>query len=452
MYFRQVLYKDLGCASYIVGDAGEAVVVDPRFDIDVYLDIAREEGLRIAHVVDTHDHADHLSGRMRLAAATGAVPHRPARPQDPHEDDLAPGDELRLGDIRLRVLATPGHRPEHVVFAVIDTSRSPEPWMILSGDSLLVGDLARPDLAVEPTMGARDLLASLNGLLALGDHVEVWPGHIGGSLCGGAGLSRKTSSTIGYERLNDPLLSLDEPTFVEVLTGSVPSRPPNVVHVSSTNMQTDLHEPIQPRVLEAAELRELLSAEVTVLDARDPEQFDGGHIAAAVNLPVSAPAVGTRAGWALRPEAPLIIAAREEHEAEAMKRALHAVGLWNILGLALDWDGLPIVHERSWSLPELATGLREHTVTLVDVREELEWREGHVEGSVHMPLIRLGSARDAQVPREDCTIAVACAAGVRAAFAASLLRRAGWSDVVRVDGGGVGGLPAHGIPLVSGAA
>ena len=303
--------------------------------------------------------------------------------------------------MRLRTLSTPGHRPEHVVFAVIDESRSPEPWMILSGDSLLVGDLARPDLAVEPTAGARALLSSLNGLLALGDHVEVWPGHIGGSLCGGAGLSHKTSSTIGYERLNDPLLSLDEPTFVEVLTGSVPSRPPNVVHVSSTNMQTELHEPIEPPYLGPAETLELLSPEVTVLDARHPGEFDAGHIAGALNLPVSAPAVGTRAGWALRPEAPVVIAAHAEQDAQAMKRALHAVGLWNILGLTLDWDGLPIVDERAWSLEELAAGLREHTVTLVDVREDLEWREGHVEGSVHMPLIRLGSARDAEAPRES---------------------------------------------------
>ncbi len=450
MYFRQVLYQDLGCASYVVGDGGEAVVVDPRFDIDVYLDIAREQRLRIAHVIDTHDHADHLSGRMRLAAATGAIPHRPARPEDPREEDLAAGDQLRVGHVLLRTLATPGHRPEHVVFAVIDESRSPEPWMILSGDSLLVGDIARPDLAVEPTAGARALLASLNGLLALGDHIEVWPGHIGGSLCGGAGLSRKTSSTIGYERLNDPLLSLDEPTFVEVLTRSVPSRPPNVVHLSSTNMQTELHEPIDPPVLGPRQARELLSPEVTVLDPRDPVEFDGGHIAGALNLPISAPAVGTRAGWALRPEAPVLIAAQAERDARAMKRALHAVGLWNILALALDWDGMPIVDERSWSLQELAEGLRSNTVTLVDVREDLEWREGHVEGSVHMPLIRLGSARDARVPRDASTIAVACAAGARAAFAASLLRRAGWNDVVRVAGGGVGALPAHGIPLVGG--
>jgi hydroxyacylglutathione hydrolase len=451
VFFRQVLYRDLGCASYVVGDGGEAIVLDPRFDIDIYLDIAREEGLRISHVVDTHDHADHVSGRSRLVAATGAIAHRPARPQEPREEDLEPGDELKVGDVRVRALATPGHRPEHIVLAVIDDTRSPEPWMVLTGDSLLVGDLARPDLAVEPDVGARDLYASLRALLGLGDHVEVWPGHVGGSLCGGAGLSRKTSSTIGYERLNDPLLSLDEPTFVDVLTSSVPSRPPNVLHICTTNMRVDFEEPVEPRLLDPREVLAVLDADVTVLDARNPDAFDRAHIAGALNLPVSAPAVGTRAGWALRPQEPLLIAAHDEQDAQLMKRALQAVGLWNILGLTLDWDGLPLVSERSFGLKALADGLREHAVTLVDVREDNEWREGHVEGSIHLPLIELGSGRDLPAPQGPGPIAVACAAGARAAFAASLLRRGGWHEVVRVSDGGVGGLADLGISLVGGA-
>lgn len=452
MFFRQVLYRDLGCASYVLGDGGEAIVVDPRFDIDIYLEIARQEGLEITHVVDTHDHADHLSGRSRLAALTGAGAHRPARPEEPRRDDLASGEELRVGHVRVCALATPGHRPEHIVLAVSDDSRSPEPWMILSGDSLLVGDLARPDLAVEPQLGARDLLASLNGLLALGDHVEVWPGHVGGSLCGGAGLSRKTGSTIGYERRNNPLLSLDEPTFVDVLTSSVPARPPNVSHIVQANRRTHPNEPSEPQVLDPENLLAVLDREVTVLDARDPQAFDEGHVAGAVNLPVSASAIGTRAGWALRPDEPIVIAADDEADAQAMTRALHAVGLWKILGVTLEWDGLPLVAERSWNLETLAVGLRGRAVTLVDVREELEWQAGHVQGSTHLPLIRLGSGRALDTPAGAGTIAVACAGGARAAFAASLLRRGGWREVVRVADGGVGGLADHGIALVTGEA
>ncbi len=449
MIFRQVLYRDLGCASYILGDGGQAIVVDPRFHIDVYVETAREQGLEIAHVIDTHDHADHISGRERLAALTGARSHRPARPEDPRAEDLAAGDELMVGNIRVKALATPGHRPEHLALLVSDLSRSPDPWLLLSGDSLLVGDLARPDLAVEAQEGARKLHASIRELLQLADHVEVWPAHIGGSLCGGAGLSGKPSSTIGFERLNDELLSLGEAEFVRAVTSSIPARPPNVADLVEANRRTHAVLPAQPPLLDSEQLLEVLDGGVTVLDARDPAEFDAGHIAGALNLPVSASALGTRAGWALRPSEPIVIAAHDEQRAAAMRRALHAVGLWRILGIALDWDGLPIVTESAWALDRLADGLREHAVALVDVREPSEWRAGHVPGSIHMPLGRLGDGRHLDVSDPQGTVAVACAAGARAAFAASLLRRGGWEHVVRVADGGVGNLPALGIALTA---
>jgi len=452
MFFRQVLYRDLGCASYVLGDGGEAIVVDPRFDTDVYLEIALEAGLEIAHVVDTHEHADHISGRERLAALTGAQAHRPARQDARRGGDLEAGQELRVGSVLVRALATPGHRPEHLALAVSDASRSLEPWMLLSGDSLLVGDLARPDLAVEAELGARDLHASLQSLLELGDHVEIWPGHVGGSLCGGAGLSLKTCSTIGYERRNNPLLSLQAPEFVRRLTSSIPARPPNVAHVVEANRRTREHLPARPSLLDADALAHALDDDVTVLDARDPRAFDEGHIDGAVNLPVSASALGTRAGWALRPHEPIVIVADEQWRAEAMTRALHAVGLWRILGVALDWTELPSKRGGAWSLEALAAGLRERSVALVDVREAEAWRSGHVDGSIHLPLGRLGNGRELAVAAPRGTIAVACAAGARAAFAASLLRRGGWRDVVRVAGGGIGGLRAYDIPLIGGAA
>ena len=453
MFFRQVLYRDLGCASYVLGDEGQAIVVDPRFDTDVYLEIALEAGLEIAHVVDTHEHADHISGRERLAALTGAEAHRPARASARRGSDLEAGQELRVGHVLVRAIATPGHRPEHLALVVSDASRSADPWMLLSGDSLLVGDLARPDLAVEPELGARDLHASLHSLLELGDHVEVWPAHVGGSLCGGAGLSLKTCSTIGYERRNNPLLSLPEQAFVQSVTQSIPARPPNFAAVVEANRRTGEHLPAQPPALDADALRHALDdREVTVLDARDPRAFDEGHVDGALNLPVSASALGTRAGWALRPHERIVILADEQWRAEAMTRALHAVGLWRIVGVALAWQQLPATRERALSLEALADGLRERSVALVDVRDSEEWRSGHVEGSIHLPLGRLGSGRELDVEQPDGTIAVACAAGARAAFAASLLRRGGWREVVRVAGGGVGGLPAYDIPLIGGAA
>ena len=191
MIFRQITHDDLGCASYLIGDesAGVAAVVDPKLDIDEYLRLARYMGVRIEHIIETHNHADHVSGHGRLAAATGATIHinRHAEPDYEH-DPIDDGWELELGSITVRALHTPGHRPEHTAFALIDTERCDEPWAVLTGDTLFVGDIARPDLAVDKEEGARGIFHSLTDrLMALPDTTEVWPGHLGGSLCGGPG-------------------------------------------------------------------------------------------------------------------------------------------------------------------------------------------------------------------------------------------------------------------------
>ena len=208
MIFRQVTHDDLGCASYLIGDedAGVAAVVDPRFEVDEYLELARYMGVSIEHVLETHNHADHVSGHGRLAAATGATIHihRLAEPDYEHEpfDD---GWELELGALRVRALHTPGHRPEHTAFALTDTARSERPWAVLTGDTLFVNDIARPDLAIEKAEGARGIFHSLRDkLMALPPECEVWPGHLGGSMCGGPGMDMKISSTIGYERGANP--------------------------------------------------------------------------------------------------------------------------------------------------------------------------------------------------------------------------------------------------------
>ena len=456
LFFRQVLYPDLGCASYVIGDDGDAVVVDPRWDIGVYLEIARTERLKIAHVVDTHEHADHVSGRLRLVAETGARSYRPD-PEGVHADRISPGDEIAVGSLRVRAIATPGHRPEHLTFAVADLSRSEDTWMLLSGDSLLVGDIARPDLAYDDAEdGARALHASLHDLLAVGDHVEVWPAHVGGSLCGGAGLSGKTSSTVGFERRSNPLLLADEPRFVEGLTASLPSRPPNIERIVGLNRSTRYEPPAEPAPLGGSELRGLLQGGVTVLDSRSPEHFDAGHLAGAINLPVSPPGVGTRAGWALAPEERILIVAEDQAEALEMASALQAVGFWSLAGYcAADlraWKSadLPLAEAGSWDLDQLAAGIRDEAVELVDVRETPEWAAGHVRGSHHVPLNRLRDISTLRIPQNGRTTAVACAAGMRAAFAASLLRRAGRRNVVRVTGGGVPDMSAHGIELEPG--
>ena len=458
MFFNQVLHRDLGCASYLIGDAGEAVIVDPRWDIDEYLRIAAQEKLRITHVVDTHEHADHVSGRPRLVAATGARAYRPRRADSPADEPgtIAAGETIVVGAVRLTALGTPGHRPEHLAFAVADTSRADEPWMLLSGDTLLVGDVARPDLAYEAAEGARALHTTLHELLALPDGVELWPAHVGGSLCGGSGLSHKTSSTIGYERRHNPPLSLGHDAFVQAVTSSLPSRPPNIERIVGLNRGAGEAIPGEPGMLDPAALARLCEAGVTVLDSRSPDEFDAGHLSGAINLPLSAAGLGTRAGWALDPEQPLVIVAADERAAARTVRTLQAVGFWNLAGVAVAdpaaWSaaGLGVSRSLAWDLERLAGGLRSDAVELVDARERDEWLAGHVRGSVHLPLVRLPEISSLPQPPAGQVTAVACAAGARAAFAASLLRRAGHGEVVRVVGGGIGDLPERGIALAVG--
>src|SRR5919206_5057852 len=229
--FRQFVDDDLGCASYLVGDeeTHDAVVVDPAYAIEPYLAAAEQERVRIVRTLETHTHADHVSGHGRLALEHG-VPvaiHAAAGAEYPH-DALADGQEIVLGNVALRVLHTPGHRPEHCCFAVIDRTRAEEAWLVLTGDSLFVGDAARPDLAVEAVDGARELYSSLQRLLELADGVEVYPGHVAGSLCG-ASMSSKGSTTIGFERRFNPMLAAEDvDEFVADSAVARSPRPPNL--------------------------------------------------------------------------------------------------------------------------------------------------------------------------------------------------------------------------------
>src|ERR687887_2142048 len=260
MIFRQIVHDDLGCAPYFVGDedAGVAAVVDPRFEIDEYLELARYLGVHIDHVLETHNHADHVSGHGRLAAATGAVihVHRDAGVSYEHEP-FEDGFELALGSVRVRAIHTPGHRPEHTSFALIDMERGDEPWAVLTGDTLFVGDIARPDLAIDKREGAHEIFRSLHErLLTLPPETEVWPGHLGGSLCGGPSMDMKVSSTIGYEHRHNELFSeTDEERFVERATAKLPPQPPNfqaVVDLNKGPLLTAGVEvgPLAPRQLE----------------------------------------------------------------------------------------------------------------------------------------------------------------------------------------------------------
>ncbi len=299
MLFKQITHDDLGCASYLIGDehAGIAAVIDPRLEIDEYLSLARYRGVRIAHILETHNHADHVSGHGRLVAATGARihVHRLASADYEHEafDD---GWELELGSIVVRALHTPGHRPEHTAFALIDTSRGEEPWAVLSGDSLFVGDTARSDLAIEKTQGAREIFRSLHAkLLSLPDDCEVWPSHLGGSMCGGAGLDLKICSTIGYEKRHNASLAIDdEDEFVAHSIAGLGPQPPNFARIVEINRGQLITPQSQVPALYAHQILARGREGAQLFDVRTDLQFDEAHIEGSVCVPVLQPGLRHR--------------------------------------------------------------------------------------------------------------------------------------------------------------
>jgi hydroxyacylglutathione hydrolase len=454
MIFRQITHDDLGCASYLIGDekAGVAAVVDPRFDIDAYLETARYLGVRIEHILETHNHADHLSGHGRLAAATGATIHihRDAEPDYEH-DPIDDGWVLELGSVRVKALHTPGHRPEHTAFALSDTRRGDdEPWAVLTGDTLFVGDIARPDLAVEKAEGARDIFHSLHDkLLGLPAETEVWPGHLGGSLCGGPGMDMKVSSTVGFERRHNETLAIaDEADFVEEVTANLPPQPPNFERVVALNRGPLVTT--GPQLLPLAPLQvERANAEGALLvDVRTPYQFDDAHVPGAVCIPIVEAGFGTKLAWVVDHDQPIVLIGRDDGDASQAAALAAAIGLRNISGFL--HGGMTAWRTEARPVEQIeridVDGLHERRdeLQILDVREQAEWNDVHIPGSVHLPYHDIH-----EVPGEldaDKPVAVICASGRRSVVAASLLQRYGRKDVVHVVEGGVGTWAARGYP------
>jgi hydroxyacylglutathione hydrolase len=424
--FKQFLDDDLGCACYLVGDEqeGVAVVVDPPYHVEPVLAEAERRDVRLVGVLETHTHADHVSGHGRLALEHG-VPirvHRDATATFAHEP-LEDGTEVEVGEVVLRTIHTPGHRPEHCCFAVIDRSRSEEPWLVLTGDSLFVGDAGRPDLAVEAREGAEGLFHSLRRLAELGDGVEVFPGHVAGSLCGAA-MSSKASTTIGFERRFNPALQGDLADFLDARLGPQPPRPPNMERIVELNRGELLRaQPPLERVDSTPE-------ETIVLDVRPTEVFAAGHQPGAVGIPVSGSSFATKAAFVL-PERPLILQASDEDEAQRAARALHAVALFGIAG----WqEGGGAEQLEPVSLDELERLLADDAVELLDVREADERDEEHIPGSRHLPYRTARAAAEAGLLNGRAVVTI-CESGPRAAVAASVLQAAGVNARPVLDGG-----------------
>ena len=457
MIFRQITHDDLGCASYLIGDekAGVAAVVDPRFEVDEYLELARYMGVSIEHVFETHNHADHVSGHGRLRAATGATIHihREAAPDYEHEpfDD---GDEFELGALRVRALHTPGHRPEHTAFALIDTRRSEEPWAVLTGDTLFVNDVARPDLAIEKAEGARGIYRSLTDkLLVLAPEVEIWPGHLGGSMCGGPGMDMKVSSTIGFERAHNPTLSItDEDEFVEQALAKLGPQPPNFQAIVELNKGPLLTGGVEQLPLAPRQVDQKRSGGALLVDVRTDQQYDDAHIPGAISIPMLNAGFGSKLAWLADRDQEIVFVGRDDDDGRHAGQLSVAVGIRKLAGFLhggmTSWrqEKRPVERIERLALDDLPARVESEPETqLLDVREQGEWNAGHIPGSTFEPWHDIDALPDGLDPAKP--IAVLCGSGQRAATAASLIQRYGGEQVIHVVDGGVPKWGRLGHPL-----
>jgi glyoxylase-like metal-dependent hydrolase (beta-lactamase superfamily II)/rhodanese-related sulfurtransferase len=454
MHFEPFYLRCLAHASYLVGDDEVCAVVDPQRDVQIYLDAADEEGLRIAHVIETHLHADFVSGHVELARRTGATIHLGHRAEAtfPHHA-LHDGDEIVMGPVRLRVLETPGHTPESVCVLVFDEEAGEQPVKVLTGDTLFIGDVGRPDLAGGRGYTSEQMAGMLydslhEKLLTLPDTVEVHPAHGAGSACGKA-ISSELSSTLGEQRAtNLALQPMSREAFVAMMTSDLPPAPAYFPASAELNRRgaPALDELPPPPALDPPSFAALQQQGVLVLDVRDAATFGAGHVPGSVNIGLGghfASWVGTVLPVGCR--LALVADDRDGVDEAVMRLArvgYHEVAGWLEGGLpAWEGDGRPVGRLAQIAPADLAARLGADDAPLVlDVRRPGEHEAGHVAGVVHVPLQELEARVDeVAAARADGgagrPLAVVCAAGYRSSIAASLLARHGQDDLVNVVGG-----------------
>jgi glyoxylase-like metal-dependent hydrolase (beta-lactamase superfamily II) len=444
MYFEQFYLGCLAHASYMLASEGEAVVVDPQRDVEIYLKAAEANQLSIRHILETHLHADFVSGHQELAARTGARIYigEPAQATFPHTA-MRDGFQLHVGRIRITALETPGHTPESMCFVVTDEEKSSSPWAVLTGDTLFLGDVGRPDLSKQytPTQLAGMLYDSLHKkLLTLADDVLVYPAHGAGSLCG-RNMRAERVSTIGTERLTNYALQIkSREEFVKQLTSNLPARPAYFLQDAEINRTgaTALSDLPELSPLDPAEVQSILSDGGIVLDVRPGEQFATGHVPGSVNIALSgqfASWAGALLGLGARP---VLIAESQDAVSEARMR-LARVGLEDARGFlnggieawTLAW--FPLAAIAQMDVQELDRKMQGDGTQILDVRREPEWEAGHIAGASWWPLDNFKIAPP-EIDR-DLPLAVHCKGGYRSMIACSLLQRAGFQNVVNVSGG-----------------
>jgi len=443
LIFQQLLNEDSGCLSYVIGcgRAGRAIVVDPGRDrVHDYLRIARKKGLAISHVIETHTHADHISGARDLAEATRAVivMHAAAAVAFEHQD-VRDGDTLVIGQTELQVLHTPGHTPDSICLLVKDRERGEEPWFVLTGDTLFIGSVGRPDLAGETATD--ELYQSLRGvLLSLDDRLEVYPAHGAGSSCGRA-MSAKAVSTIGFERRFNPALRVDSPrALAAFLREGAPPKPAAYETIIAKNRGLLPLRAAKPRPMSAREAWEAVRNGALVLDLREPATFGEAHVPGALNVWIDSPQFAERVAAFAPAGAPLLLMPQAPLDLERALPALSRVGLDDVAGFLqwgmIDWrtESLPVETVPQITVHDLSEWLDEgRDIAVVDVREPFEWLEGHIEGAQHLPMLE-ATRRRAEVPA-DKPVAVLCAGGLRSSTTISALKRAGAGQFFNVTGG-----------------
>jgi hydroxyacylglutathione hydrolase len=462
MLLKQYYLNCLAHASYLIGDpsSGTAVVVDPQRDIDAYVDDAVSYGLQIRHVFLTHFHADFLAGHLELRDRAGATIHLGAKAKAEFAfTPMADGDSLDLGRVRLTVLETPGHTVESISILVFDLDvDAQQPQAILTGDTLFVGDVGRPDLRASLGWSANELGKMLyrsvrDKLLPLPDATLVYPAHGAGSLCG-KNMSKETVSTIGEQRrTNYALQPMSEPDFIELVTADQPDAPSYFTYdaVLNTKERPTLSQMLEHQLkpLDVDVLLSLQAVGAQVLDVRDPVEYARAHLKGSLNIGLGG-AYATWAGTILDREKPIVIIAEPGRQEEAAMR-LGRIGFDSVVGYLR--DGISALESRT----DLMTGTTRVTPAeaagalassapplVVDVRAPREWLKSHLEGSVNIPLNHLAERID-EVPASR-PVLVHCAGGYRSSIAAGVLQRQGRLAVTELNGG-IAAWEAAGLPV-----
>lgn len=453
MYFQHVYDNTLAQASYFIGcqKTGTAVVIDPKRDIDTYMDIADQQKMKITHIMETHIHADFLTGSRELSALTGAQMYLsdeggPDWQYEFAHKGLKDGDVITVGNLKFNVMHTPGHTPESISFLLTDTAATDFPVMLFTGDFVFVGDIGRPDLlekaaGIKGTQepGARQMYRSIKKFHELPDYIQVWPGHGAGSACGKA-LGAVPSTTVGYEKLSNWAFRYlgDEEGFVKYLLADQPEPPRYFAMMKKLNKVNRplLTEVISPRKLSIEELKTALAKGCYLVDTRDKSDFAAGFIPGSINIQGN-DTFNTWAGWFLRYDEPFMLLA-DESQLNDLARKLMRIGLDNIYGYISsteEWTqaGSTLEQARVLKLEDFKQLYNSNNIQIVDLRGETEYKAGHIDGAAN--IFAGNILLEKEKISKDREVVLHCQGGDRSTIAYSLLERSGHKNVLNFSGG-----------------